>query len=86
MRKAAMSAMRTVLCAIAATGLALGGALPADAAQLHDVNMDAVTQVRSISGTDGAENTMPAILKRSCRIQSRRASPMMRKSCPKTMR
>ena len=54
-----MSAMRTVLCAIAATGLALGGALPADAAQLHDVNMDAVTQVRSISGTDGAENTMP---------------------------
>lgn len=51
--------MRTVLCAIAATGLALGGALPADAAQLHDVNMDAVTQVRSISGTDGAENTMP---------------------------
>ena len=59
MRKAAMSAMRTVLCAIAATGLALGGALPADAAQLHDVNMDAVTQVRSISGTDGAENTMP---------------------------
>ena len=59
MRKAAMSAMRTVLCAIAATGLALGGALPADAVQLHDVNMDAVTQVRSISGTDGAENTMP---------------------------
>ena len=54
-----MSAMRTVLCAIAATGLALGGALPADAAQLHDVNMDAVTQVRSTSGTDGAENTMP---------------------------
>ena len=54
-----MSAMRTVLCAIVATGLALGGALPADAAQLHDVNMDAVTQVRSISGTDGAENTMP---------------------------
>ena len=54
-----MSAMRTVLCAIAATGLALGGALPADAVQLHDVNMDAVTQVRSISGTDGAENTMP---------------------------
>lgn len=51
--------MRTVLCAIAATGLALGGALPADAVQLHDVNMDAVTQVRSISGTDGAENTMP---------------------------
>lgn len=51
--------MRTVLCAIAATGLALGGALPADAAQLHDVNMDAVTQVRSISGTDGAENTTP---------------------------
>lgn len=51
--------MRTVLCAIAATGLALGGALPADTAQLHDVNMDAVTQVRSISGTDGAENTMP---------------------------
>lgn len=50
---------KQIVSAIVGISLALGGVLPADAAQLHDVNMDAVTQVRSISGTDGAENTMP---------------------------
>lgn len=54
-----MNAIRTVLCTIAAAGLALTGALPANAVQLHDINMDAATQVRSASGTDGAENIMP---------------------------
>lgn len=54
-----MNAIRTVLCTIAVAGLALTGALPANAVQLHDVNMDVTSQVRSVSGTDGAENTMP---------------------------
>lgn len=54
-----ISIKKQIVSAIVGISLALGGVLPANAAQLHDVNMDAVTQVRSISGTDGAENTMP---------------------------
>lgn len=54
-----ISIKKQIVSAIVGISLALGGVLPANAVQLRDVNMDAVTQVRSISGTDGAENTMP---------------------------
>lgn len=59
-----MNAKNTVVSTVAAVGLAVGltlvGAMPANAAQLGDVNMDvASSQVRAASGTDDAANVMP---------------------------
>lgn len=59
-----MNAKNTVVSAVAAAGLTVGltlaGALPANAVQLRDVNMDvALSQVRAASGTDDAANAMP---------------------------
>ena len=59
-----MNTKRTVLSAVAAVGLAVGmtlaGALPANAVQLRDTNVDEVSsQVHAVNGTDDAANAMP---------------------------
>lgn len=59
-----MNAKNTVVSAVAAVGLAVGltlaGALPANAVQLRDTNVDVVSsQVRAVNGVDDAANAMP---------------------------